>query len=174
MLQSFSRSKQPSQRSLHTILSPQSCWMHCVRHIADCAQGSYVVCSCKGLQWCGGTYVLPVEIKGLVVEWTGALVEFVIATMIVTAAIAKAAAWSYGCAFIQQFRPATSYKLLGWQDGMASISKSQKHWLDNLIKAFQSCKHPCCSTSCFSKMSLYRTWKIKDCEVTTNPQSRGV
>ena len=37
--------------------------------------------------------------------------NFVIATMILTASLATAAAWSYECPQIRQFRPDTSYKL---------------------------------------------------------------
>jgi len=50
--------------------------------------------------------------------------------MILTASVAMAAAWSYDCPFIRQFRPDTSYKLFGGQEGMASIFESQKHRLD--------------------------------------------
>jgi len=76
VLQLFGQSKQPSQRWLDTFLLPQSCWMHWVPHAAACIQGSYVVCSSKEIQWSWGTYLLRGEIKGLVVEWTGRLLEF--------------------------------------------------------------------------------------------------
>jgi len=42
-----------------------------------------------------------------------------------------AAAWSYDCLLIRQFRPDTSHKLFGRQEGMASIFESQKHRLDD-------------------------------------------
>jgi len=76
VLQSFGRSKQPSRRWLHTFLLQQSWWMHWVPHATACVQGTYVECSSKGIQWCWGTYLLRGEIKWLVVEWTGTLVEF--------------------------------------------------------------------------------------------------
>jgi len=76
LLQLFGQSKQPSRRWLHTFLLLESCWMHWVRHETACAQGTYVVCSNKGIQWCWGTYLLRGKIKRLVVEWTGMLVEF--------------------------------------------------------------------------------------------------
>jgi len=72
----FGRSKQPSRRWLHTFLLPQSCWLHWVPHATACVHGTYVVCSSKGIQWCWGTYLLRCEIKRVVVEWTGTLVEF--------------------------------------------------------------------------------------------------
>jgi len=53
--------------------------------------------------------------------------NFVIATMILTTSLATAAAWSYDCPCIRQFRPDTSYKLFGRQEGMASIFESRKH-----------------------------------------------
>jgi len=74
--QSFGWSKQPSQRWLHTFLLLQSCWMHWVPLATAWVQGTYVVCSSKGIQWCWGRYLLRGEIKRLVVEWTGTLVEF--------------------------------------------------------------------------------------------------
>jgi len=76
VFQLFGQSKQPSQRWLHTFLLPQSCSMLWVPHSTACVQGTYVVCSSKGIQWCWGTYLLRGEIKQLVVEWTGMLVEF--------------------------------------------------------------------------------------------------
>jgi len=57
--------------------------------------------------------------------------NFVLATMILTASSASAAAWSYDCPFIRQFRPDTSFKLFGRQEGMASIFESRKHRLDD-------------------------------------------
>jgi hypothetical protein len=50
--------------------------MHWVPHVTACVQGTYVVRSSNGIQWCWGTYLLSGEIKRLVVEWTGTLVEF--------------------------------------------------------------------------------------------------
>jgi len=50
--------------------------MHVVPHATTCVQGTYVGCSSKGIQWCWRTYLLRGEIKWLVVEWTGTLVEF--------------------------------------------------------------------------------------------------
>jgi len=47
-----------------------------------------------------------------------------------------AAAWGYEYPFIGQFRTDKSYKLFGWQDGMAIIFESRKHRLNNLIQAF--------------------------------------
>jgi len=76
VLQSFGRFKHPSRRWLHPFLLPQSCWMHWVPHATACVQGTYVVCTSKRIQWCWGTYLLRGEIKWLVVEWTGTLVEF--------------------------------------------------------------------------------------------------
>jgi len=76
VLQSFGRFKQPSQQWLHTFLWLQYCWMHWVPHATACVQGTYIVCSRKGIQWCWGPYILRGEIKWLVVEWTGMLVEF--------------------------------------------------------------------------------------------------
>jgi len=75
VLQSFGRSKQPSRRWFHMFLLPQSCWMDWVPHATACGQGTYVVCSNKGIQWCRGTYLLRGEIKRMVVKWTGTLVE---------------------------------------------------------------------------------------------------
>jgi len=76
VLQSFGQSKQPSRRWWHTILLPQSFWIHWVPHATACVQGTYVVCSSKEIQWCWGMYLLRGEIKRLVVEWTGTFVEF--------------------------------------------------------------------------------------------------
>jgi len=56
-------------------LLPQSCWMDWVPHVTAYIQGTYVVCPSKEIQWCWGTYLLKGEIKHLVVEWTGTLVE---------------------------------------------------------------------------------------------------
>jgi len=50
--------------------------MHCVHHATACVQRTYVVCCSKGNQWWWGMYLLRDEIKRLVVEWTGTLVEF--------------------------------------------------------------------------------------------------
>jgi len=75
VFQSFGRSKQPSWWWSHTFLLPQSCWMHWVPHATACVQGTYVVCSSNGMQWCGGTNLLRGGIQRLVVEWTGTLVE---------------------------------------------------------------------------------------------------
>jgi len=51
--------------------------MHQVHHATACVQGTYVVCSSKGIQWFSGTYLLRGEIqRRVVVEWTGTLVEF--------------------------------------------------------------------------------------------------
>jgi len=76
VLQSFGRSKQPWWWWLHTFLLQQSCWMHSVTHATACVQRTYVICSSQGIQWCWGTYLLRGEIKRLVVECTGMLVEF--------------------------------------------------------------------------------------------------
>jgi hypothetical protein len=57
--------------------------------------------------------------------------NFVIATIILIASLATAAAWYYNCPVIRQFRPDTSYTLLGRQEEMASIFESQKHRLDD-------------------------------------------
>jgi len=76
VLQSFGRSKQPSRQWLHTFLVPQFCWMHSVPHATACVQETYVLCCCKGIQWCWTMYLLRGEIKRLVVEWTGTLVKF--------------------------------------------------------------------------------------------------
>jgi len=75
LFQWFGRSKQPSQRWLHTFCLPQSSWIHWVSHATTCIQGTYVVCSSKGILWCWGTYLLRGEIKRLVAEWTDMLVE---------------------------------------------------------------------------------------------------
>ena len=53
--------------------------------------------------------------------------SFVIATMILTASLATVATWSYECPIIRQFRPVTSYKLFGRQEGLASIFGSRRH-----------------------------------------------
>ena len=45
--------------------------------------------------------------------------------------LATAATWSYDCPFIRQFRPDTSYKPSGRQEGMASMFESRKHRLDD-------------------------------------------
>jgi len=50
--------------------------MHWVPHLTACILGTYVVCSSKGIQWHWGMYIPRDEIKWLVVEWTGTLVEF--------------------------------------------------------------------------------------------------
>jgi len=75
-LKSFSRSKWPSVWWLHTFLPLQCCWKDWFPHATACVQGTYVVCSRKGIQWSWGTYLLGGEIKRLVVEWTGTVVEF--------------------------------------------------------------------------------------------------
>jgi len=72
----FGRSKQPLQWWLHSYLLSQSCWMHWDPHAGACIQGIYVICCCKGNQWCWRTYLLRGEIKQLVVKWTGTSVEF--------------------------------------------------------------------------------------------------
>ena len=59
------------------------------------------------------------------------LLNFVIATMILTTSLATVAAWSYDCPLIRQLRPDTSYKLFGGQEGMASIFESRKHRFDD-------------------------------------------
>jgi len=94
--------------------------------------------------------------------------------MIVTISIATAATCSYDCPFIWQFRPDTSYKLFGQQAWLASIFESRNHWLDNLIKAFESCKHPCCRSFHSSEILLQRTWKNNCHDTTTNPESGGI
>jgi len=76
VLQSFGRTKQLSWWWLHTFLSPQSCWMRWDPHATACVQGTYVICSSKGIQWCWGMYQLRCEIKWVVMEWTGTLVAF--------------------------------------------------------------------------------------------------
>jgi len=57
--------------------------------------------------------------------------NLVIATMILTASIATAVAWSYDCPFIRHCRPDTSYKPFGRQERMASIFESQQHQLND-------------------------------------------
>jgi len=57
--------------------------------------------------------------------------NFVIATMILTASIAAMAAWSDHRPLIWQVGPDTSYILFGRQEGMASIFCSRKYQLDN-------------------------------------------
>jgi len=76
VLQSFGRSKQPLWRSLHMFLFTQSCCMHWVLYDTACIQGIYVICSSQEIQWCWGMYLLRGEIKQLMAEWTGTLVEF--------------------------------------------------------------------------------------------------
>jgi len=76
VLKSFSQTQKPSRWWLHTFLLLQSCSMYCVPHATACIQGTYVICSSKGIQWCWGMYLLRGDIKRLVVEWTGMLVEF--------------------------------------------------------------------------------------------------
>ena len=61
----------------------------------------------------------------------GRYLNFVKATMILTALLAMAAAWSYDRPFIRQFRPDTFYKLYGRQQGMVSIFESRKHRLND-------------------------------------------
>jgi len=73
---SFGWFKSPSRRSLHLLLLPQSCLMHCVLQAIACVQGTYVVYSSKCIQWCWGMYLLRGEINPLVLTWTGMLVEF--------------------------------------------------------------------------------------------------
>jgi len=73
--------------------------------------------------------------------------NFVLATMIMTVSIATVAVWSYHFLFIWQFEPDTSYKLFGQQERMASIFHSRKHWLNDLIKTFNSCQQPSCPSS---------------------------
>ena len=51
--------------------------------------------------------------------------------MILTTSIAMEAVCSYDGPCIQQFWLDTSYKLIGQQDGMASIFESWKHALNN-------------------------------------------
>jgi hypothetical protein len=92
--------------------------------------------------------------------------------MILTALIAMAAAWSYDCPFIWQFRPDTSYKVFRQQEEMASIFQSQNHLLHDVIQAFKSSKHSCCPSSCFFEISRYRTCTNKRHEGRPNPQSR--
>jgi len=75
-LHSIGRSKQASWSWLHKFLLPQSCWMYWVPHATACVQGIYIICSSKGIQWSWGMYLLRGEIKWLVVEWTGTVVEY--------------------------------------------------------------------------------------------------
>jgi hypothetical protein len=57
--------------------------------------------------------------------------NFVIATMILTASLATVAAWHYDCPCIRQIRPDTSFKVFGRQEGMASKFEFRKHRLDD-------------------------------------------
>jgi len=82
------------------------------------------------------------------------LLNFIIATMILTSSMTTAAAWSYDCPCIRQLRPDTSYTPFRRQERMGTIFESRKHWLDYEIRAFESCKHPCCPSSCSSGISL--------------------
>jgi len=75
VLQLFGWSKQPLRWQLETFVLLQSCRMHWVPHETAYVHGTYVVCSSKGIQWCRGEYQLRGEIKRLVVEWTGMLIE---------------------------------------------------------------------------------------------------
>jgi len=94
--------------------------------------------------------------------------------MILTASVAKAAAWSYDCPFIQQFRVDISYKLFRQQAEIASKFESGKHQLDDLIKAFESWNHRFRLTILSSEISLELTWKNNNQEGKTNSQSRGL
>jgi hypothetical protein len=58
------------------------------------------------------------------------LLNFVIAMMSLTAALATAATWRYDCPFIQMFRPDTSSKLFARPDGVASIFDTHKYWFE--------------------------------------------
>jgi len=80
--------------------------------------------------------------------------NFVIATMIMTASKPTAAAWSYNCPCIRQVTADTSFNLMRRQGGMASISETRKHRLNDQIKAFESCHYPCCPSSHSSAISL--------------------
>jgi len=55
---------------------PQSRWMRWVPRSTACIQGAYVVYSSNRIQWGGETYLLRGEMKWLVVEWPGTLVQF--------------------------------------------------------------------------------------------------
>jgi len=50
--------------------------MHWLPHDTASIQGTYVICSSKGIQWCWGMYLLRGKIKRLVVAWTSTWVEF--------------------------------------------------------------------------------------------------
>jgi len=76
VLQSFGWSIHTLRWWLHTFLLPQSWWKHWVAHATACIWGTYDVCTSKETQWCWGMYLLSDEIRWLVVEWTGTIVEF--------------------------------------------------------------------------------------------------
>jgi len=75
LLQSFRKSNQSSCRWFHSLHLPQSYSMHCISHSTDCVQGTDIGCSHTGIPYCWGTHLVGGEIKWLVVEWTGTLVE---------------------------------------------------------------------------------------------------
>ena len=50
--------------------------MHWVPHATAGFQGTWVICSSKGIQWYWGMYLLRGQIKRLVVVWTGTLAKF--------------------------------------------------------------------------------------------------
>jgi len=76
VLKLFSWVTHPSRRWLHTFHLQQCCWMQWVPHVTACVQGTYVVCSSKGIPWIWGMSLLRGEIKQLVVKWKCTLFEF--------------------------------------------------------------------------------------------------
>jgi len=76
VLRLFGQSKQPSRQWLYKSLLLKSGWTHGVPHGTACIQGTYVGRSSKAIQSSRGTYLHWVELKRLVVEWTGTLVQF--------------------------------------------------------------------------------------------------
>jgi len=118
VLQWYGRSKEPTQWWLLVL---QSCWMLCVPCATSCVQGTYVVWSSKGIEWCRWTYLLRGDIKQLVVEWSGTIVELHHSCDDTDRLNSYGGRLSYYCPFIQQIRPDTSYTQFRWQEGMTSI-----------------------------------------------------
>ena len=69
------------------------------------------------------------EVKSIDWWWNEQVrsMNFVQATMILTASIATAAACNHDCPFIRQFRADTSYNQFGQQEPIASIFDSLEH-----------------------------------------------
>ena len=64
------------RQSLDKFVLPQSCWLRWVPYATACVQWTYVVYLNQGIQWYWEAYLLRDEIKRLVVQGTGTLVEF--------------------------------------------------------------------------------------------------